>query len=172
MLFRSGTYLMTSWKDTVVFRFLVFLCVLAPSTVSCDKSLKFNISDFRAWLPLRSRILSMESTDGCAFARVESRWELSRRDDRELYTHQRDAVDQLVERVDRGQRGNLIWIPVGMGKTLIVAAFIRSLIESDRMPPYCVYSLPASAHDNILREMQRSGYSVHHVEYKIGRAHV
>lgn len=72
-------------------------------------------------------------------------------DSRALWEHQKDAIEALQAKAALSQ-GALIWIPVGMGKTLIVIRHIIKLIENKSMPKYCIYTLPASAIDSVKRE--------------------
>ncbi len=158
----TSTYLMTSWRDTVVFRFFVYLCAIVPGVLRVDSSLKFHILDFRVWSLIRDNILSElhKKTD------KSTSWGNVRfRDERKPYAHQEAAIEQIVSRVNHNRRGNLIWIPVGLGKTLIVTSVIGWMIENQKMPDYCVYSLPPSAIDSIMKELEKGHLPYHLVNY-------
>jgi len=158
----TSTYLMTSWKDTFVFRFLIYLCAIVPGVLRVDSSLKFHILDFRVWSQIRENILSelQKKTD-----RSTSWEDVQFRDERKPYAHQEAAIEQIVSRVNHNRRGNLIWIPVGLGKTLIVTSVIGWLIKNKKMPDYCVYSLPPSAIDSIMKELEKGHLPYHLVNY-------
>ncbi len=154
----SSTYLMTSWKDTVVFRALMFISAYAPGVIYPDASLKFHVHDYRVWSMIRSMILTRAESAPAA-------WPMRFRDDRTLYAHQQAAVEQITGRIRNGKRGNLIWIPVGLGKTLIVSSVIGWMIRERKMPKYFVYSLPPSAMDSVTKELERGGFTVNQVKY-------
>jgi hypothetical protein len=72
---------------------------------------------------------------------------------RELYEHQKDSVEELMSRRDRGLRKHIIWIEVGKGKTSICIEYMRRI----KMPKYCVYTLPNTSIDNIVKEFALYG---------------
>lgn len=75
-------------------------------------------------------------------------------DTRVLYQHQRQAVDDML----KAPRGSIIWINVGMGKTLMVMTYLRELTIPVE---YVVYTLPRSAMETVTHEIMRTGYRVH-----------
>lgn len=83
-------------------------------------------------------------------------------DTRQLYEHQREAVEDMIMKVMNGGRGHEIWIPVGLGKTLIFMRFIMELIQQQRMPMYCVYTLPAAAVNSI-----ESEFNTYNIPYQV-----
>ena len=93
---------------------------------------------------------------------------LYRLDNRRLWQHQTDAIEQMISRVRRNKRGHLMWIPVGMGKTLIVIRLICQLIEMRRLPNYLVYLLPPAAIPTIREEFETHGFRVHEVDARKG----
>lgn len=91
-----------------------------------------------------------------------------RLDNRKMWQHQSDSVEQMENRVRKNKRGHLMWIPVGMGKTLIVIRFLIRLIEMGRLPNYVAYLLPPAAIPTIRDEFLTHGFSVHEVDAKKG----
>jgi hypothetical protein len=83
-------------------------------------------------------------------------------DNRKLYEHQREAVEDMIAKVETGGRGHEIWIPVGLGKTLIFMRFIMELIQRQRMPTYCVYTLPSAAVNSIETE-----FDTYNIPYQV-----
>lgn len=154
----TSTYLSTSWKDTVVFRFLLLLSLIAPGVIYPDTSCTFHIHDYRVWTTIKKIILDASHKN----QETEVSWPVQFRDDRVLYDHQNAALEQMIH---RKRRGHLIWIPVGLGKTLIVSSYIGWLIQEKKMPKYCVYTLPPSAISSIQQELMRGNLPVHLVEY-------
>ncbi len=163
----SSTYLTVSWKDTGVFHALLQISVLAPAVVKPLNNFKFLITDFSLWNEIRARICELATsfkdnnvqpmkTLGNGVGSSCIPWPESCRfhDQRKLFTHQQAAVDQIKFRFQTGRRGNLIWIPVGLGKTLIVTTVVGWLMSMNELPPYVVYSLPSSAIDSVSRELE------------------
>lgn len=72
------------------------------------------------------------------------------------WSHQLTSLGELKAR----ERGNFIWIPVGMGKTWIVLSYLKWLIEGENLPRHVIYSLPDSAISSIIREIQAFGFEV------------
>lgn len=74
-------------------------------------------------------------------------------DTRQLYQHQRQAVTDMLQ----SPRGSIIWINVGMGKTLIVMTYLREVTIPFE---YVIYTLPKSAIDSVTQEIIRTGFQV------------
>lgn len=68
---------------------------------------------------------------------------------RSLWHHQVESLERMKS---NQRRGYLLWIPVGLGKTLIVREYLRYLAEMGKLPKYCLYTLPPSALDSVKRE--------------------
>ena len=73
---------------------------------------------------------------------------------REMWPHQIGALDEMIENFEAGNQGSFLWLKVGLGKTLIVLQFIKYLIENNSLPPYVIYTLPNSAINSVLKEIQ------------------
>jgi SNF2 family DNA or RNA helicase len=71
-------------------------------------------------------------------------------DMRVLYPYQVECVDKLIE---CKTSGSILWIDVGMGKTLIVLSYLKYLMDNGIMSSYCCYTLPPSALDSIVKEI-------------------
>ena len=165
----AGVYLAVAWQDSYVFQLMIYLCAIAPGVVRVDRSLAFHISDFRVWSVIRSAILDR------IFTTAPTPWEnVVFNDDRRLLDHQKAAVDKIKSRITNKQRGNLIWITVGLGKTLIVSTIIGWLIREGNdktntvhthMPRFCIYALPPSALESVKRELERGGLPVNVVRH-------
>ena len=80
---------------------------------------------------------------------------------RPLFRHQLEARDLILT----GEKDTYILdMPIGSGKTAIIADVIRILIENQNMPRYVVYTLPPSAIDNIQREFALYNYNTIHLD--------
>lgn len=73
---------------------------------------------------------------------------------RVLWEHQIEAIDQLKENIKKGRKGSFLWLPVGSGKTMIVLEYLLSKIKNKTMMPYVIYTLPSSAMQSIIHEIE------------------
>lgn len=76
------------------------------------------------------------------------------------FNHQIDAVNEMITRTMRGNNGNFIWIPVGMGKTYIVCSYLAYLISNNMCPKFVVYTLPKSATASVKLEIESWNFKV------------
>lgn len=149
--------------DVDVYSVIVEIATLFPGALQITSNGTFNVLNGPVIWKIYETLRSYFST----YALSVSGWRntvnnvASRR---LLWEHQRDAVQQMTDRSDKGYRGNLVWIPVGMGKTLIVMRFLEHLRQNQQLPPYIVYSLPPSALDSVQREIRKEGYPVHEID--------
>lgn len=82
-------------------------------------------------------------------------WKLGKIDKtRKLFDYQERAAQRML---NTQRRGSILFAPTGIGKTFITLTFIRRSIERGTMPPYCLYTLPASAMSTIKEELQLVG---------------
>ena len=151
-------------EDNDVFHFLAQLSVLYPGVLHLASSRSFAVTYGPGLWFLRDelvRTLSGGSSSGINWLPIaDSR-------NRILWEHQQDSLESLIKRgapqaaspniQPLPKRGHLIWIPVGLGKTLIVMKYIQYFIQAKKMPEYCVYSCPPSALDNTIKEIQAFG---------------
>jgi hypothetical protein len=144
-------------EDTAVFHFLAALTVLFPGVISLDTARSFIVRYGPGLWWLRDYFAA---TLRASVSTVDWKPVADRRQ-RVLWEHQLDSVAMLKK---NRKSGHLIWIPVGLGKTLIVLTYLQYLIEQRRMPLYCVYTCPPSAVDNTLKELADFGFSVNQMD--------
>ena len=143
----SSTYLSVDWTDIYVFRVLLSFCCIIPSIITTDSSLKFKILFFPFWNDVKKLVFKMIDEE------ILHKWTIKFDDKRTLQKHQNDSVIQMMERFDNGKKGNLLYLDVGLGKTLITTTVLGRMIDSNRMPTYCIYTLPPSAISSICKEL-------------------
>lgn len=82
-------------------------------------------------------------------------------DPRDLYSYQIDGVNYLSSCYDE-HTGSIIWASTGIGKTLMIASFLRK--HRKHLPRYIVYVYPKSAKASIQSEFHcnKSDVSFHH----------
>ena len=148
----TGTYYQVVPEDTAVNHILCYLCVMYPAAIVKTK-IGFQVKTG----PLLWTIRDMLNTQLGQLMKFERNWVTPTVEKRQRWDHQIDSVKQMIERNKAGKKGHLIWIKVGLGKTMISIDYLDYLIRAGKMPSYCVYSLPASAINNILKELELRG---------------
>lgn len=154
----SGTYLMSDDNDSLIYQFLIYLCVIMPGVIETDSSLKFKIKYFPYWNLVRKHIFDIIQSA------KQYEWTAIPHGDRPLWENQRESVCNVLDRINDGKRGNMIWMDVGLGKTLIVLTVIETLIKEHKMPKYCVFSITPSSEENICRQIQMMGFTVNKLD--------
>lgn len=155
----TGTYLSVNWTDSYVFRFLCYCCALMPGVIQIDFSnnksyesldISFKINNMFFWNHVRNIVFSQ-------FTQELYDWGVEFKDDRTPKDHQIEAVESIMDRIKFGKRGNIVFISVGGGKTLITILTLFEMMRRGCLPKYVVYSLPPSAYESVLAEFSRSG---------------
>ncbi len=150
---RSGKGPTINIIDIDVFDFLCKLCVLVPSALRKDGT-KFIVRDGPLFWLIRDVIVQ-----GSSHTAEESEWKMDKVKERDLWYHQETSIDTLKERYNAGLRGSILWIPLGMGKTIITLRYIKWLIANKKMPKYCVWTGPMSSFESIGEEIRKEGLS-------------
>ena len=155
----GSTAAMVSIYDTGAYQFMLNISVLFPAALQPDGPSRFLVK----CSPLLWDIDSI--TRRFVGGRVDtgaSPWDSVRFSDtsRELYDYQEEIVDELVENNDSGQKGNMLWLKVGLGKTACVMSFLSILKQNNRLPPIVLYTLPESAISTVCKEVHRFGVGI------------
>lgn len=79
---------------------------------------------------------------------------------RKLRTYQLESIDEMKAKNASGKKGHFIWIPPGLGKTLISFTYLQHLISDGRMPANVIYSCPESAIKSIIKEIEYFGFQI------------
>lgn len=148
----SGTDYVVTLEDIEVFKILCYLSYLFPGALARSSLTTFSIVSGPFFWSIRDYIIeSYRNRVSSSFSKWKS---ISDTRKRVLWEHQKDTVNRMKERTEKGYRGHIVWIPVGLGKTLIVLTYISWLIEKNLMPPYIIYSLPPEAMESIIAELK------------------
>lgn len=163
----TGTYLQSHWADGIIFKILIHICTIIPCVLEFD-NLKFKIKYFPFWNIFRRMMIDKITNF------KYDRWvirdyntgqmvDFQFRDTRTLKIYQTEAVDKLVKRINRGKRANLLWLDVGMGKTLISLKVIDEMIKRQKMPTYVIFILTPSSISNIQQQIALAGFPFNHL---------
>jgi superfamily II DNA or RNA helicase len=163
----TGTYYAVNQLDIQVNQILCHLTIMAPGAIEISAN-GFKVKNGPLLWIIRDKLLRRLSRE----VDRKSKWELGPKDEREAREHQRLSLNKMVLRNQTGKRGNILWLPVGLGKTKIVADYIRYLYDNDKLPKYVVYTLPPSAIDNVKREFERSGIPTKLIDARKGADNV
>ena len=150
-----GSEYMVAPEDTNVFAFLIKICILYPGALQIENTKRFKVIYGPLVWSIRDKIQEKiyETAD------IYTKWTtVGDTTGRKLWEHQTDSVERMIEKNKKGKKGHLIWIPVRFGKTLIVLTYLKYLIDNNKMPNYCVYTLPTSALTSIESEIAAFGF--------------
>jgi Type III restriction enzyme, res subunit len=148
----TGTYYSVVPEDTGVYWFFASIALIYPAAIQIAKT-GFVVKNGPLLWTVGSYVSQYLNTN----TSFVDRWPAPREETRKRWEHQISSYQQMIDRNNEGKKGHLIWIDVGMGKTLIALDYIGYLIQNQKMPRYCVYTLPPSAIDNTVREIVMKG---------------
>ena len=140
--------------DSKVFLIMCKLCNRYPAALELIGLSKFKVKYGPLLWKIRDRIYEYCSSMEATVADVNNWYIGGDSANRQLWEHQKDTIEMMKEKHELGKKGHLIWIPVRFGKTLIFMHYLyyRIVIKRD-MPMYCVYTLPISALESIMKEI-------------------
>ena len=150
----GGTYKAVTLDDVGAYQFMLRLSSLYPAALSpaLHKPSTFVVPVGPLLWTIRKKIVQFITVGEIGGAGWESvPFEDS---ERELWPHQREMVDDMVANRAAGDKGNFIWVPVGLGKTSAVFSYLQYLKEHNQLPAYIVYTLPESAIGSIIQEIK------------------
>jgi superfamily II DNA or RNA helicase len=155
----GGTAQAVVAEDVGVCQILLYVSLLFPAGISRMEGFvskfKVNMSPL-AW-EIRDHILSYINIRS-SFKEEEIQWvEMVDSSNRVVRNYQKDCLDEMV---NKGKKGHFLWVPTGMGKTLIVLNFLKVLRDTNKLPPYVLYALPRSALKSIIREIEFFGIPI------------
>lgn len=145
--------LMVTSEDTAAFQILARIALNLPNTLTMveGKTTTFQVNSVIRLFWLADDIRQMINLPS------EAEWPTPVDSlNRTPWPHQLESLEEMKDR----ERGNFIWIPVGMGKTWIVLSYLAYLISEQRLPAHVIYTLPDSAINSIIREIQVFGFEV------------
>jgi hypothetical protein len=149
--------------DQKVYTFFLILGNIFPLAIKPEK---YKLGTFVSENPpllwrLRDYLIERIKCDN-----FENKWKISPDNkNRKLYAHQEYVLNKMKSNKNKG---NFIWLKVGMGKTLIVLLYIKWLQENNILPKYIVYTLPKSALKTVISEINNFGLKINlHVPTKI-----
>jgi hypothetical protein len=148
-----------SVEDVGAYQFILKLSVIYPGAIERVKgqALKFDVKMGPLLWKTRDHIA--EYLSGEVEGVKPKKWgKTGEKRKRELWEHQRQSLKEMREAHDLGQKGHFIWIPVGMGKTLIVLQYLKWLQKQSKLPKYIIYTLPSSAIESIINEITSFGF--------------
>lgn len=162
---RDGTavYYDVQPEDTAVYHILSYLSIIYPFALE-KKNKGFLVKNgplLWQFAETVNGILREHQTKSTLKRGIdENSWPIPAEEKRKRWEHQSSSLKQMITRQKKNKKGHIIWIKVGLGKTLIVIDYIDYLIRSQQMPPYLVYTLPPSAINNTVSEFQKRNIPV------------
>lgn len=159
----AGVYQAVVFEDIGALQFILKLSILYPAAIRPVeyqptkftvpvRPLLWNIAD-RIKKILVGKISENVSQEWSEFAIGDSK-------KRKAWEHQQEALAEMKEQHNAGRKGHFIAIPVGLGKTFIVASYLQWLISQSQLPKHIVYTLPRTAIKSVAAEIQAFGFEV------------
>ena len=145
--------------DTAVYQLLLHISELYPGALrpKMGQPAKFVVPSGPLLWHLTSKIKNYLVTKVLGV----SKWpKVSDKSKRKLWKHQKDSVEEMKLNHEMGNTGTFLWLKVGLGKTLIVLSYISWLIEKKELPSYVVYTLPESAMNSVVKEIQQFSFDI------------
>lgn len=156
----QGTYQTVSIEDSSAFRFLMQLSLIFPAAI---RPIEGSPTKFTCPIPplmwnIRERLTELisENEEYDAWEDVD----LYDRRGRSPWEHQVSSIKDMIHTHNSGIKGHFLYLPVGLGKTYIVASYIKYLKDHGKLPPYIIYSLPNSAIQSVAEELMDFGFDV------------
>ena len=150
----GGTHQTVTVEDVSAYQSLVMLSTLCPAAFTPTERApgRFKVHSPPLLWHVKDIIQTVEAGKKTDW---KGQWNpISDSSNRELWPHQTEALADMIENFEAGNKGSFLWLKVGLGKTLIVMYFVKYLIEQESLPPYFVYTLPNSAVDSVLKEIE------------------
>jgi hypothetical protein len=146
-------------EDTWVNYLLGTIAVLYPAALVKHKQ-KYNVKCGPLMWTIAKFIRNF--VDDYEIVVEDSKWPTPIKEKRLLWEHQTEAIEKL--NTTNGLR--IIWIPPGLGKTLICCTYIANKISAKTMLKYCLYTLPPSAMETIKKELEILGLPYVHLDMR------
>jgi hypothetical protein len=162
-----------SIADVGVYQFLMKISLLAPCAlrplvgfnaspvafrVHCGPlmwSIRDKINQFVA-LACDNSSSSSSLVDGW------SRFNFHDKDNRTIKTYQQRCLDDIsYAHLECNRRLHILWLPPGMGKTIVSLLFVKFLAGIGKLPKYVLLSSPKSAISHLIKEIKLLGLDCH-----------
>ena len=156
----GGTAQAVAIEDIGACQILLYISLLFPKAL---KRVEGYSSRFRVeYAPLFWKVREQIRTE--LVSRTESKnvkWKpVKDNSGRMLRTYQIESIEEMTEKNEKGKKGHFIWIPAGLGKTMITFSYLQNLIIKGKMPKYIIYALPESALKSIITEIEYFGFPI------------
>jgi hypothetical protein len=159
----GGTYHAVTLDDVAAYQFLLRLSTIYPAGLAPAeyKPSRFIVHVGPLLWHLREKIsqIMIEKSYQNYSTEIKEKsggWDSVRMTDesRTLWKHQASMVDDMIRNNKIGNKGNFLWVTVGLGKTASVLTFLKYLKNVRKLPPYIFYTLPESAIKSIIDEIK------------------
>jgi hypothetical protein len=152
----SGTYYAVSLDDVGAYQFLLNLSIVYPGVLKPSGPTQFKVTNGIFLEHIKDQILIHMRT-----GIPESSWrKIHDHSGRTMKAYQTDCVNDMIQSKDSGKKGNFIWLRVGLGKSKVVLEYVKYMIDTNICPRYLLWTIPSSALESIIKEVQFFGLDV------------
>lgn len=159
----SGTYQSVGLTDVQAFQFMLTLSQIFPAALRPVEKFpqRFSVQIGPLLWNIVSKIKDHlknpeQKQDENGWDNVDIKDSL----ERVAWPHQTETTDEMVRNFKSGSKGIFLCLPVGMGKTMIVMNYLLSLKNMGKLTRYIIYTLPPSAIESVVHEIQAFGIPI------------
>jgi superfamily II DNA or RNA helicase len=150
----GGTLQPVVKQDSAVCKILLRLCFLYPSAI---ERMSQSITKFKVkTAPIVWKIAAIVRDYCTSSDEAKYKWHLEDSSGRTPKPYQLDALEEMSKRHRAGKKGHFLWIPAGLGKTMIAMLYLSKMTSQK----YVIYSLPKSAIKSIIQELTYFGAKI------------
>lgn len=150
----GGTSSSVTIEDVGCCQLFLYLCTIFPRAIErySRQVSKFKIKLLPLFWEIRSYIFDyFRRKYSCEHIGSEGWNVFEDTSDRIMRSYQRDTLQEMIK---MKRKGHFLWLSVGLGKTLIALSFLKYLNDNNKLPKYVIYTLPRSALESIIREIE------------------
>lgn len=139
--------------DVQACQLLMKICILFPSALNRVPTFvsKFRVVNGPLLWKIKDHIINFLKNFENDTAQVSwKKWSNTR----ELKSFQIEATDEMVSRIKDGNKGNILFMTAGLGKTAIALNLCLKLAKLKLLPPYVIFAIPKTVISSLISECQ------------------
>jgi superfamily II DNA or RNA helicase len=152
----GGTASVAVIEDAGVLQMLLGLTLLFPRALQREvgSGTKFIVGCYPSFWAMRERVNSLVAKT-VGFLSENDVWNPTRDvSGRVLKSYQVSTLEAMKAKASSGGRGHFVYLSVGLGKSLIAFTYLKWLIDTHKVPAYCIYTTPKSAITSLITEIE------------------
>src|SRR5436305_11432672 len=153
-----------SLQDIPCYRFLLTVSQIFPVALRAHSPGKFTVLLAPMMWTISDIIKKMRDKNTIHISWKEKcKIDIYDRADRKPWRHQIETIEEMKRNFHNGLNGIFLYLFVGMGKTMIVMMYCMYLETIKKLSKYIIYTLPKSAIESIVYEIQSFGFPINYI---------